>query len=270
MFKSKFFLFAVIISFNLSECIYAQADNSLEEEHHEGLHFSHPLFTESISPDTKFRFDYQYSKLDDNTKRSELHLEYEYAFNSSFSISITAPYVFLAQPDRNKLSNLGNIELSFKFANYGFEHSNLLLGYGLAVGLPTGSLQKGIGNNHITDLEPFFNLGYMINNFEFTFFSTFGIPANLHQGESVENDWNLQLAAIYNFTYSIQGILEFNRESISNGNISNNVALYVAPGIKVMPFKYMPKVIFGLGVRLPISGAREFNSQLLFSMFYHF
>ncbi len=270
MFNFKLIYLAITLLFFTSNYITAQEHHSEEEEHHEGLHFSHPLFTESISPDTKFRFDYQYSKIDNNSKSSELHLEYEYAFNRSFSISVTAPYVFIAQTDQNSVSNLGNIELSFKFANYVFEQSNLLLGYGLSIGLPTGSGKKGIGSNYVTDLEPFFNMGYMINDFEFTLFSTFGIPSNLHQGERVENDLNLQLATIYNITYRFQGVLEFNRESIINGNSNSSAGWYIAPGIKAVPFNNIEKVILGLGVRLPLSNTKEFNSQLLFSVFYHF
>ena len=270
MFRFKYVFLFILFSFFTTRYVIAQEHHSEEEAHHEGLHFSHPLFTESISPDTKFRFDYQYSKIDDNTKSSELHLEYEYAFNRAFSIAVTAPYVFISETNQNNLSNLGNIELSFKFANYVFEHSNLLLGYGFSIGLPTGSLEKGIGSNYVTDLEPFFNIGYMINNFEFTLFSTFGIPANLHQGESVENDLNLQLATIYNITYRFQGVLEFNRESIINGNSNNSAGWYIAPGIKAVPFKNIDKIILGLGIRFPLSNSREFNTQILFSTFYHF
>ena len=268
MFKSKSILLFITLLTFATGYIFAQG-HSEEEEHHEGLHFSHPLFTESISPDTKFRFDYQYSKIDDNTKSSELHLEYEYAFNRAFSIAVTAPYVFISTT-QNSMSNLGNIELSFKFANYVFEHSDVLLGYGLSFGLPTGNDSKGIGSSYVTDLEPFFNMGYMTGDFEFTFFSTFGIPANLHKGESVENDLNLQLATIYNITYRLQGVLEFNRESIINGNAGSSAGWYIAPGIKVVPFNNIDKIILGLGVRLPLLNSKDFNSQLLFSMFYHF
>jgi hypothetical protein len=250
--------------------IYAQQHHSEEEEHHKGLHFSHPLFTESISPDTKLRFDYQYSKVDDFEKTSEFHLEYEYAFDRAFSISLTAPFIFISQTNQNTLSGLSNIELSFKFANYIFEHSSVLLGYGLSFGLPTGSDTKGIGSSHVTDLEPFFNLGYMLDDFEFTLFSTFGIPANLHQNETVENDFNIQLAAIYNITESFQGVLELNRESNINGNLNSGAGWYIAPGIKAIPFSEFEKLILGVGVRVPISNTKEFDTQILFTTFYHF
>ena len=260
----------ILFSLYAARFAIAQEYHSEEEEHHKGLHFSHPLFTESISPDTKLRFGYQYTKINDVIKSSEINLEYEYALNRAFSISITAPYIFISQTNQNNLSNLGNIELSFKFANYVFEKSNLLLGYGLAIGLPTGNTNKDIGSDYITDVEPFFNIGYMINNFEFTLFSTFGIPTNLHEDESVENDLSMQFATIYNFTSSLQGVLEFNRESIINGNADDGAGWYIAPGIKVIPFNKIEKIILGLGVRIPLSNYKEFNTQILYSIFYHF
>ena len=266
MFKCKKYLLVLLII----PVFTAFAQHSEEEEHHHGLHFAHPLFTESISPDTKLRFDYQYTNADEFMKTSELHLEYEYAFDRAFSVSITAPYLFISQTGSNLQSGLGEAELSFKFANYVFEHNNVLLGYGISFGLPTGNENKGTGSDHIIGIEPFLNMGYMLNDFEFTFFSTFGIPSNLQNNETVENNLNLQLAVVYNLTESLQGILELNRESIINGNINPEPGWYFAPGIKAIPFKKLEKIIFGLGVRLPLSNQKEFNTQIMFTTFYHF
>ncbi len=41
----------------------ASAQEHAEADHHEGLHFSHPLIAESVSPDTKVRLDYAFADL---------------------------------------------------------------------------------------------------------------------------------------------------------------------------------------------------------------
>lgn len=103
-----------------------------EEAHHShgGLHFTHPLVTESVSPDTKVRFDHQYFEFPDGDLEHSGVLEGEYAFTRSFSIEAGVPYSYSA-------TEFGNAELLFKFANYAFEAAGISLGYGLEFVFPT-------------------------------------------------------------------------------------------------------------------------------------
>ncbi|MFB6239985.1 MAG: hypothetical protein ABEJ46_00160, partial [Gemmatimonadota bacterium] len=99
--------------------------------HHAGLHFSHPLFTESVSPDTKIRTDYNYLDLgaEEGTKH-EFGLGVEYALSRNFSIEAGVPYSASDEA-------LGFTSVSLKFANYALEEQGISLGYGVGVGLPT-------------------------------------------------------------------------------------------------------------------------------------
>ena len=133
--------------------------------HYHGLHFSHPLFSESITPDTKVRLNAE-GEFEDEGNGYELEAEGEYAFNRSFSIEIGIPYVNLDPDDGASSSALGNIEVGLKFANFVFEDAGILLGYGFAVGLPTGSPDKGIGSDTEWELEPFLNAGIKRGSFE--------------------------------------------------------------------------------------------------------
>ncbi|MDX1579693.1 MAG: hypothetical protein R3266_14500, partial [Gemmatimonadota bacterium] len=97
---------------------------------HDGLHFTHPMIAESVTPDRKLRLDYQYFEFPDGDTESSSVLEGEWAFRRSFSIEAGIPYSYTA-------SEFGNLEVLFKFANYAFEDAGLLLGYGLELGVPT-------------------------------------------------------------------------------------------------------------------------------------
>ena len=117
----------------------ASAQEQAEADHHEGLHFSHPLIAESVSPDTEVRLDYAFADLGPDASAQALGLELEYAFHRAFSIEAGIPFARLDVDGEPGTSRFGNAEVAFKFANYAFEDTGALLGYGVEFGLPTGS-----------------------------------------------------------------------------------------------------------------------------------
>ena len=121
---------------------------------HDHLHFSHPLVTESPSPDTKLRLDYIGTRTSDPTGVSEntFRLEGEYSFNHSVSLAIVTPFISRTAPAAERASGLGNIELSLKAASLAFGERGLLLGGGLSAALPTGSDTKGIASDGFAGL----------------------------------------------------------------------------------------------------------------------
>ena len=119
--------------------------------HKQGLHFAHPLITESPSPDTKIRLDYIFKEIEGEhhgegdedeeggeSKEHTLQLEAEYAFSRNFSIEVGVPYTFVDPDDGESEDHFNNIEVGFKFATYIFEEYGLLLGGGLELGIPSG------------------------------------------------------------------------------------------------------------------------------------
>ncbi len=110
----------------------AQEDHEHEEPsetHHRGLHFSHPLFTESVTPDTKVRLDFG-RVWEDEENESGVEFEAEYGLHRSFSILALIRYVFLDAEAEPSVSSLGSVEIALKFANFAFEQAGVLLGYG--------------------------------------------------------------------------------------------------------------------------------------------
>lgn len=99
--------------------------------HHGGLHFTHPLFTESVSPDRKVRVNYGYVDLPAaGEEEHSASLGAEYAFGRSFSVEASVPYTFTEDA-------AGITEVKLKFANFALEEHGILLGYGLGAGIPT-------------------------------------------------------------------------------------------------------------------------------------
>src|SRR5712691_11666485 len=108
-----------------------------DDHDHDHLHLSHPLVTESPSPDTKLRLDYIGTRTSDPTGVDEntFRLEGEYAFNHSVSLAIVTPFISRTAPAAVRASGLGNIELSLKAASLTFGEHGFLLGGGLSAAL---------------------------------------------------------------------------------------------------------------------------------------
>lgn len=247
----------------------AQQHHSHEDApgHHQGLHFSHPLVTESVSPDTKLRVNAARAFEADGTE-TEFDLEGEYAFHRAFSIEVGVPFAVLDPDDAPSASRLGNLEVLFKFANYAFERHGLLLGYGLEFGLPTGDDARGIGSDHLWEMEPFLNLGYRRGRIELVGWSRFGVPFNQNAGDEVETEFAYDLSALVHVTPRFQGLLEVNGETVLSGDEAGETVVLLSPGVKVAPAAGVPLFI-GAGASVPLTDT-ELDVAARVSLFYHF
>ena len=239
-----------------------------EPGHHEGLHFSHPLIAESVSPDTKIRIDYTFVNLADDATKNAFLFEGEYAFHRSFSIEAGVPFETLDPGVGSSMSNFGNAEIAFKFANFAFEDRGLLLGYGIELGLPTGNDAEGIGSDHIFEFEPFFNIGYQREGFEVVSFVTFGIPTNQEDAEEVKTEFRYNFASLYHANPRLQLMLELDGEAVLSGDEAGESEWHLTPGLKVAPAN--SDLFIGFGVRISLSDNSELDAQALVSLFYHF
>jgi hypothetical protein len=244
-----------------------------EEEHdhdHDHLHFSHPLVTESPSPDTKLRFDYIGARTSGSTGIHEntFRLEGEYSFTHSVSLAIVTPFISRTAPASARASGLGSIELSLKAASLAFGERGLLLGGGLSAALPTGSDTKGIGSAHIVELEPFLDAGYKRNGLELVGFAL--LSSNFHRraGEEAERNLTFDFSALYRIQSRLEGLIEVTTARALVGAESGSQQTFVAPGLKVYPFTNR-QLMFGASVELG-TGIVSDTYALLLSGFYHF
>lgn len=246
--------------------VAASAQEDCDHVHH-GLHFSHPLFTESISPDTKVRLDF-WKAWQSAGSESEINVEAEYAFHRSVSIEVGVPYAFLSPDGEGSGSGLGNVEVALKFANFAFEDHGILLGYGLAVGLPTGDVGAGTGTDHIWELEPFLNAGIATGKWEMVAWSRFGIPINQNELEEIETEFHYDVAALYHVSQQVQVLAELNGGTGLSGEAAGDGSRAVGFGVKIAPNR-KSSLMIGAGVSVPLDGdGRE--ARLKISVFRHF
>jgi hypothetical protein len=242
-----------------------------EDDHdHEHLHFSHPIVTESPSPDTKLRLDYIDTRASDQSDLREqvVRLEGEYAFNHSVSLAVVTPFVWRTAPRSDRASALGSIELSLKAASLMFDEHGVLLGGGLSAALPTGSDSKRIGTSHLIELAPFLDIGYKKQAFELVGFARASSSFRRRAGEDVERNLALDFSGLYRILPQLEGLLEltYNRDLV--GPASGQPRTFIAPGVKVYPFTNR-QIMFGASVEIGTGNVRHTHVMLL-SGFYHF
>ena len=243
-------------------------------EAREHLEFSHPLVSNTPQPETYVRFTYEYfneprHEHEPGADRHTLTVNMEYALLRSFSLELFVPYTFL-NPDKGSSTNrLDNLELVGKYASFAFEEHGLLFGGGLALDLPTGNEDKGIGSSHIWVIEPFLDFGYRANRFELVGFTNFGFPVNEgHEDEAdLELSWNLSF--LYRITDRFQYLVEFDGQHDFGGEKDGFNMVNISPGIKYQVLKNR-KLYLGASVRLPLTQDKEFYVAPRFSVFYHF
>jgi hypothetical protein len=240
-----------------------------DNKRQENLEFSHPLITESISPDTKIRFTFLDTKAKDNVLSQTYALELEYSPVPSFSIHLDIPYTVLKPTGNHSISNLDEIEMTFKFANFAFASHNVLLGYGIGLGLPTGDQAKGIGNNHIWDINPFFNGGIIWKEWEWTAYFIFGIPSNQYTEENVQTGLESRLTALYHIGRRWEALLEAGNATQISHFYKGEKNYDLTEGVKFRPDPDKPWII-ALGVRHPVFQNNEIKLQGIISVFYHF
>jgi hypothetical protein len=246
------------------------AQDNDEDHDHDHLHFSHPLVTESPSPDTKLRLDYIGARTNGPIEISEntFRLEGEYSFTHSVSLAIVTPFISRTAPATERASGLGNIELSLKAASLAFGEDGLLLGGGLSAALPTGSDTKGIGSAHIIELEPFLDAGYKRNALELVGFAILSSTVHRRPGEAAERSLTFNFSALYHLQSRFEGLIEVTTARALVGPESGSQQTFIAPGFKVYPFPNR-NLMFGASAEIG-TGIVHDTHALLLSGFYHF
>ncbi len=249
-----------------------------------GLHFSHPLITESPSPDTKIRLDYFFLSVDGEVedeelgeegegpskfKESTVNLELEYAFTRNISIEADIPYTFINPDEGKDVNHFNNIEIGVKFATFFLEEYGILLGGGLEFGLPTGDDDKGIGSDNIWEIEPFLSFGWKYKILEVVSFLHIGFPVNQKGDQNEGDELGYNLSTLVHATEWLEVLLEFDGETVLNGEEEGESVLNIDPGVKFKPFKSQ-ELHVGFGAGFPVTNDEEFEYRLIASVFYHF
>lgn len=269
-------LAAALITATLSLHRPAEAQHAHEghHSHGEGLHFTHPVIAESVSPDTKLRLDFAFQN---PGEESEMEVEGEYAFHRAFSIEAGVHF----DPEAGAF---GETHIITKFANYAFEERGLLLGYGLELGLPTGGAHAHGGvreheegqhehaaeepEEDIYDVAPFLNAGFMSGRWELVGWTIFSIPTNHNSQENVGTEFRYNASALFHASPRIEALVEAHGQTGLSGRGTGSV-VNLAPGFRIRP---LPRRNLALGAALsfPVTEDETFDARVLVSAFYHF
>ena len=269
-FFAAFSRFCLALVVSLTPCAALGAQEHDDDHDHDHLHFSHPVVTESPSPDTKLRFDYLGTRTSGlgGIHESIFRVEGEYGFNDNLSLAIVTPFVSRTAPQSERESGLGDIELSLKAASLAFGEQGLLIGGGLSAKLPTGSDTKGIGSSHLVKLEPFLDAGYKLERVELVGFATLSSTFNRRIGEAAERELAFDFSALTRVSSRIEGMIELTTARALVGTESGTQRTFLAPGLKIYPFPSR-KVMLGASAEFGV-GAVKTTRALLVSAFYHF
>ncbi|MFQ5749511.1 MAG: hypothetical protein ACE5H3_08650 [Planctomycetota bacterium] len=243
----------------------------LESLHHheDGLHFSHPLVAESPSPDTKIRMDLTRSQLPGRAgTRHTILFEGEYAFTRSVSVEVDVPFTRLDPSNALNSNHLDTVGAALKYANFALEKEGLLLGGGIELGLPTGDEARGIGSDEVIEVEPFLDFGLQRGPWEVVGFSRFGFPTHEDVNQA-DLEWSWNLSLLYHLTPAVSPLAELDGTSISGGTEGGLQTINASLGLKVAPTGD-PDFQVGLAVRKSLRTEREFNTEILLAVFFHF
>lgn len=267
---------------------------------HAGLHFSHPIIAETVTPDTKVRVDHQHFDYPGDTRENSGLVEAEYAFSPSFSVEAALPYSYSS-------SAVGNATVLFKFANRAFEDDGLIMGYGVELGLPTnGGAETGghehehgeDGHTHQTsaaserfpvrfhgatgvrgtlgtdtwEIGPYLNVGWKSGALELMGWGVFGIPFNHADQSEVGTEISWNFSALVHASSRLQPMLELDGTGGISGHAVGEDVVQVSPGLKVRPLAGEP-IWIGTSVGFPLASGMEedpFDARFLASVFWHF
>jgi hypothetical protein len=245
---------------------------TIQAQHHhdEELHFSHPLITESPSPDTKVRFDYFYRTFRvDRASEQSPRVEFEYAFRPTFSVEVNLPYTFRNEETQPRASHTDSMDVALKFANPVFKEHHVLLVYGVEFGLPTGSDSRGIGSSHIFEVAPFFGAGLKREKVEVVAFSSISVPINKRFGDDDATTLGYQLSFLFKPTPSLEPMIELDGQTGLGSMVRGNTVVNISPGIKFQP-RHSEHWQVGAGIGFPVTNRKEFDTRVVVSAFYHF
>ncbi|NUQ20201.1 MAG: hypothetical protein HOQ09_04495 [Gemmatimonadaceae bacterium] len=267
--KSSLLALVVLVASTAAAQATAHDDHD-DDHHHEHLHFSHPLVTESPSPDTKLRVDYLWARSGagiDRTIDHSVRVEGEYGFSSALSLAVTVPYVWRSDALAN-VHGFDDTELSLKAASLRWGEQGVLVGGGLSAGLPTGNDARGIGSSRAIGLEPFVDVGVMRGKLQLVGFAQYGTTVRNPVGVDAERELTFNGSALYPLGRLAELLVEYETSRVNEAGSAVTSRL-VAPGIKVYPFanrQLMAGISVPVGVPTDAASARG----VLVSAFYHF
>ncbi len=228
------------------------------------LNLPRPLFTDKAYPEQEAIVGGRFAR--GLSKTTEAFGTIEYRLNGLTNVELTTRYLNVrpdgAQPD----SGLGDSVLSLNRVVAFSRANRWLASAGLGLGLPTGSQSRGLGSGDLV-WEPFVRGGWDWHQVVIQGDAVLSLP---------QKNADVNSAFIYDVAIGryfkpdprmqITPMVEFNSETPLNGPTSGETRSVVLPEIRVKWLQWGVAV----GVQVPITGVREFDTRPMFDFFYEF
>lgn len=249
----------------------ALRDSHVHRSHEDVLHFLHPLVTESPLPENEARLAFTYENLvGTDGHQYTLASTLEIAPVRWFSVEFSAPFSHIDSEVGPSESRVGDLSLGLKFACFALEEQGILLASGIEFGLPTGNEERGIGNDHVLEIEPWLGFGVKCERWEWLGRFGIGIPVNQNGDREADVEIEWATSVLFHLIENRLALLiELDGLSVLGGTEDGFNNISITPGIRVFPFA-STAVSVGAGVRLPLTDDRESHMQGIFSLFLHY
>jgi hypothetical protein len=203
--------------------------------------------------------------------REEVFAELTWQLNNRFEVIASSPFLFRHPTDGEKdFYGFGDMNAGFRFLAFDGQHSIITFGGNLHA--PTGSSDHHLGTGY-TSVEP---AVYWWQDFGkanvLQTELTIDTPVGTHQGVS-EFRYNFCLTHTFPGTGSwkyfqwLTPTIEWNGHTELDGPSSRRTVLNLMPGVIWMMGE---KDQFGVGFAFPLTGSRDFDSQILLSYIHSF
>ena len=235
---------------------------------HPGVDLTHPIVTESPLPETHVRLDYNFGDAGSEQEHA-FTAAVEYAFTPNVSVEAVLPYVVLDAADGDTVGRLADAAVAVKLASYHYIERRILPAVGVEVILPTGNEERGVGNDHVIELEPFVRIGYWAGPVEFIGSFAVGLPFNQSDAEDDEEDFALayNVSTVYHVIDDVQALLELHGESLFGD--ADGTEFFVSSGVTFQPFTDKA-ITLGAGATIPVTEDKPFDYSINVMTIVHF
>jgi hypothetical protein len=263
----------LVLGLCASQSLMAQGTEHHHDEdegpgnHHDHLHFSHPLVTESPSPDSKLRLDFLRTSLRevDQPAANVMKLEVEHAFSRALSLSATASDAWMAATRNASQSRATSLELAVKGANFSLSDLGILLGGGLAFDIPLTQTLPAAAEKDKVEAEPFVDFAVKRDELEFVTLASYATSV-ARSGER-EKRFQVMGSLLQHVSPRLEVLGEAAILRPLSGDGDRSFQVRLAPGVKAWPTADKD---LALGVSVPIAVSGQKSITVLISALLHF
>ncbi len=218
------------------------------------------LFIKNAAPRSRASLQFTNDELTQHKlfeRQQTLSLYGEFAFTDWISLHANLPVTRRWLTDTERRTRFDNMRVGTKF---GFRFDWLMPYFGLAVDLPTGREEEGIGSKELGNIEPYAGLRIGSGWFFWQLGARYNSQSNREFREADLQEFRrfylLETAIALSFQY-VDLLVEYQyKRLLEEKEIPGLSTSVIGPGVNIKP---TPNFVVGLGVTYALSTEREYD-----------